>query len=65
MGLGGYYQRFIKGFSRIRVLKDCKSIQFFAKEGSEIRMDSQVRREFSTTKGNIDKCTNTEYCRFK
>jgi hypothetical protein len=45
------------------VLKDCKPNHLFSKEGSEIRMDSQVQREILATERHIDKYTNTKDCR--
>jgi len=42
------------------IFKNCNLNHFFAKEGSEMWMDSQMWRNISVTERHLDKCVNIE-----
>jgi hypothetical protein len=57
MGLVGYYQRFIKGFSKI-----ASPITSLQKKGVEFEWMPKCEVSFSTVENNFDKCFHIKDC---
>jgi hypothetical protein len=54
MGLAGYYQQFVEGFSKITIqLRNCK-------EEQEVCVDREMRGSISKAQGDVDDSVDTK-----